>query len=774
MVHLKVFELTTLSLCFSAEKLMPIRRLPLLVAVTAVLSISSLIAFSPPRAFAELPTKGVLPPSFCSSHACSQGLHAYALGEYSKAAKTWEEAAKTLPKGEGAWRARVDLIILTADAWERAGEASRAGMAYLKASKLAKETESFLQFKAAHTLVQADEPPLDILERISASNVLNQGYPGSALVAARIDALRTGGLPSPKTALAAFESGQRETTCQWLSETLVETKSQKEQADKGRFAKLVDLTYGHCLPAELAEGYGKLAVSPSDEMQLARADRFYGAVRFPEAFSELKDVDLEKLDAVDKCRAQFRLGRTLYRQKMRSASIENYKKVAESCVDPANEDERISSLYAVGRMQYWRDQFDASKKNFQSVLEDYPERSHADDALLYLARIARKQSKSDHEKKLVEKALRDYPQGDMVHEIAWEYLEEPYRNGKHKEFLAKLGALELPDSDAQYFSQGRLEYFSGKAWEALGRKDSANKAWKSAWEAYPFSFYGYLSRQRLVEAGVEPMALAEDVDTRVADWFVDETWAKSGAQRLAQLGLYDLAADMEKARLSPGERTDSDRWRLAYLEHKAERFPVSHNIARRTIVGRPWASPAAGRLVRWNIAWPSPFADDIRRAIVAEKRQATGTEFVEPALPAAIMREESSFIEDIESWAGALGLMQLMPATARGHDDDIEGVATPERLKTSKVNIRVGVDHLYYLARRFESHPVLMAAAYNAGGGAVSGWIRRKKTSDIGLFVEDIPYDEARNYSKRVIGSYAAYQWLGGIRDLDPTIARDP
>jgi soluble lytic murein transglycosylase len=136
------------------------------------------------------------------------------------------------------------------------------------------------------------------------------------------------------------------------------------------------------------------------------------------------------------------------------------------------------------------------------------------------------------------------------------------------------------------------------------------------------------------------------------------------------------------------------------------------------------------------------------------------------------MREESSFIENVESWAGALGLMQLMPATALDHDADIPGKATPEKLKTAAVNVRVGVDHLYALARRFESHPVVMVAAYNAGGGAASSWLDGDE--DIALWVEDIPYDQTRNYTKRVIGSYAAYQWLSGLRELHTRVGDAP
>src|SRR5699024_2813267 len=137
---------------------------------------------------------------------------------------------------------------------------------------------------------------------------------------------------------------------------------------------------------------------------------------------------------------------------------------------------------------------------------------------------------------------------------------------------------------------------------------------------YPFSFYGYLAREQLIEAGVAPESLDAGAQMRIVDWFIDPEWQRSAGARLARLGLYQMAADLEQARLAGRETalTDADRWRLGALEHLAGRFAVSHNIARRNIHGRPWAAPPAGRLVRWRIAWPNPFERDILRAIVAE------------------------------------------------------------------------------------------------------------------------------------------------------------
>ncbi|MFU8805034.1 MAG: transglycosylase SLT domain-containing protein, partial [Bradymonadaceae bacterium] len=391
--------------------------------------------------------------------------------------------------------------------------------------------------------------------------------------------------------------------------------------------------------------------------------------------------------------------------------------------------------------------------------------------LFYLARVERKRGNHAREKVLLEQALRDYPDEDMVHEMAWEVHQALFRGGKFQEFIDAVTALPLPDYDTVYYSQGRLEYFLAASHDRLGQKKKAADVWQENWQKYPFSFYGYLSNLRLRERGVQPAALDGSPAASRTDWF-DAAWTNEGAARLVRLQLFEEACDFETAHLSRQETTASDRWRQATICHLASRYPVSHNIARRQIPGRPWAEPEAGRLIRWQVAWPNPFANQITEAVTAERALRDEGLFVDGALASAIMREESAFIVDNVSWAGALGLMQLMPATALGHDKNIEGRATPDRLLTADVNIRVAIDHIFSLANRFDSHPVLMTAAYNAGGGRITQWLRRFPNTEIALFVEDIPFLETRNYTKRVIGSYAAYQWLAGEREFDTRVAK--
>lgn len=728
-----------------------------------------------------------LPPSYCQTQQtptgralCEQATSKYRQGHFLLAAGNWEKAAKLLSDraerrpaptdNSQVWPGQVDLLVLAANAWE-AGEAySRAGTGYLQAAKLADNLAPYLRFKAAQSLVRAPNPPGDILQRIAQGDALKQGFQGSELVAARIQAQRQNGHPEASSLQLALESSAREEACLWASLKVA------DNTDASNTDAVSDLLYGHCLPDEVAPAFTKLEINPSDKMRFARASRWYGAVRFKKALAEINTVSMDKLDPIERCKAQFRHARIVYRLKKRTEAISIYEKIIKTCKSPKNEDERIRALYAVGNMQFWRNKLSTSKARFTTIATEYPNRTHADDALLYLARIARKQYDRETEKRTVEIALEKYPGGDMLHEIVWEYTEEAFRAGNYTKFLEILDALEMPDFDANYYSQGRLKYFRAYAYAQLKQTRKAEAIWQETWTTYPFSFYGYLARQQLVDAMIAPKSLDAGPKMQLVDWFSAPDWGNSAGATLANLNLFGMAADLERARQknAPEDPNDTELWRLSLLEHLAGHYSSSHNIARRKITGRPWAEPATGRTIRWRIAWPNPFGRDILRAIVAERRQASPGVLVEPALPAAIMREESSFIEDIESYAGAMGLMQLMPATAGDHDDDILGGSNHKNLKTSLVNIRVGVDHLNTLAKRFDNQPVLMAAAYNAGAGAVNGWIRRKTTSNIALWVEDIPYDQTRNYTKRVIGSYAAYQWLRGIRELDSTVLDSP
>jgi len=134
-----------------------------------------------------------------------------------------------------------------------------------------------------------------------------------------------------------------------------------------------------------------------------------------------------------------------------------------------------------------------------------------------------------------------------------------------------------------------------------------------------------------------------------------------------------------------------------------------------------------------------------------------------------IARSESLFMRDVRSRAGAIGLMQLMPATGRMVASNIQlpysGVQT---LTNPESNIRLGTSYLGQMAERYSGNPVLATAAYNAGPHRVDRWLPDSGTIDARVWIENIPFDETRKYVKRVLSAQAIFHWrmTGQVRRL--------
>ena len=126
-------------------------------------------------------------------------------------------------------------------------------------------------------------------------------------------------------------------------------------------------------------------------------------------------------------------------------------------------------------------------------------------------------------------------------------------------------------------------------------------------------------------------------------------------------------------------------------------------------------------------------------------------------------------MRDVKSSAGAVGLMQLMPATGR---DVAKGIKLPysglATLVDPESNIRLGTTYLGQMAARYGGHQVPATAAYNAGPHRVDRWLPDDGTIDARIWIENIPFNETRQYVKRVLSAQAIFHWrmTGKIRRL--------
>jgi soluble lytic murein transglycosylase len=133
---------------------------------------------------------------------------------------------------------------------------------------------------------------------------------------------------------------------------------------------------------------------------------------------------------------------------------------------------------------------------------------------------------------------------------------------------------------------------------------------------------------------------------------------------------------------------------------------------------------------------------------------------VDPFLVIAVIREESHFYPKSNSHKGAIGLMQLMPNTAKDiavwlHEnyDDLD-------LQNPEDNIRYGTWYLSALNREFKGNTMLVLAAYNAGSGRLNSWINSSPGDLNSYRIEDIPFTETKEYVIKVLKSYEQYTKL--------------
>ena len=150
-------------------------------------------------------------------------------------------------------------------------------------------------------------------------------------------------------------------------------------------------------------------------------------------------------------------------------------------------------------------------------------------------------------------------------------------------------------------------------------------------------------------------------------------------------------------------------------------------------------------------------------------QEASLRQSIEPFLLQAITRQESAFQVKAKSSAGALGLMQVMPATAklairRGGLTAIMGSGSGRFVEQDLViperNIEIGSYHLAWLLRRYSGLRPLAIAAYNAGESRVDRWLRRARSIPMDVWIETIPFKETRNYVQNVLAFEVVYREL--------------
>lgn len=338
-----------------------------------------------------------------------------------------------------------------------------------------------------------------------------------------------------------------------------------------------------------------------------------------------------------------------------------------------------------------------------------------------------------------------------------------------------------------------LEALRGRYWRARslsagGDLQAGRAALGEIARRYPFTYYGWRAQQHLRGAAgaAQPDAANESAaakgkgadassaaagtaQSRAAANAKGADAAQSGAaggrsalpsqpRRLIRVlldaGLREEAAWEVDAQRRQARRR-ADRLLLAQLYQEAGRYHAAQEL----ILGSYLLDLARGPdpmrapLSLWRSAWPTAYAEEVAAA-TAQRR-------VPPQLLWAVVREESGYRPKVVSISGARGLAQIMPATGRQLARELgQRQFHADELFEPARNLELAAHYLESLLARFDGRVAAAVASYNAGPGAVAGWLREDGALDDDEWVEAIPYAQTRGYVRRVLRSVQAYRAL--------------
>ncbi len=298
--------------------------------------------------------------------------------------------------------------------------------------------------------------------------------------------------------------------------------------------------------------------------------------------------------------------------------------------------------------------------------------------------------------------------------------------------------LRLYESVTFPISRARGAYWAGAAAEAMGETAWAER-WYSIAARFEATFYGQLANHKLAQPlesdGIQ-IGPASDAE-RQAFAARDMVQAVKILGTLGERGLQTRFLD----RLREAARGPADFTLVAELAIDVERPERALRAAKAAYAEGLWLA---------DHLFPMPFVP------------APGAP--EPALVLAVIRQESAFDSHAISHAGARGLMQLMPATARKVARELHTSFSRRRLTGDpSYNIRLGRAYLAEQIEKYDGSYILAAAAYNAGPHRVDRWLERfgdprDPTMDPIDWIEAIPFNETRNYVQRVLEGLAVYR----------------
>lgn len=473
------------------------------------------------------------------------------------------------------------------------------------------------------------------------------------------------------------------------------------------------------------------------------------------------------------CRLSWLRMRALYRRNELTATVSALGNGGARCAAVPG-DNGAKMLYLAGEALFRKGSYQEAALTYAAIALLAPESSMADDGLTRSGIAWSEAGDRTKAMKAWEDALDRFPRGDTVPEAGFRLAFAHYDEGhadRARTIALRLGALD-PRLDEVHVPAGRYWAARWLVHPDVGNPnqavvDGAARAqalseWISLLAERPHGYYAALAwarvheldpaaAQRLAARGPQP---EEPRSWLVRQVFLDRTEVEEGVA-LARLGLVadalDAWAEVDLDRL----RADEVAW-LVELRTAAGDWLEAHARMHRWLRTHPVGTLGANERAIVRLAYPNRYAEEIRAA--------TATYAWPARVFHALVREESLFNARVVSHAGAKGLAQLMPGTARDTARKLGVTLAEGDLFEPAVNTRLGAAYFDQVLRYVGGNPCLAMAAYNAGPGRVDEWTAARGNLPLDEWVERIPFRETRGYVKRVTSTW---QTMHHVIDVD-------
>jgi soluble lytic murein transglycosylase len=460
-----------------------------------------------------------------------------------------------------------------------------------------------------------------------------------------------------------------------------------------------------------------------------------------------------------KCELAYLEGSAVFKQRKRAASRAVFERAAPLCAKAGARELEVKSRYQGARGRYAEGQFTKAGRAFEALAKDHADHSYADDAWIKAGEAWESGGKRSAAANAYRQALARHPDGDMRHEARRRLLLMAFDEAQPEAAVKELEAF-LAAKDVGADERATLHYFLGRAKaRQAGQGGAGQNDYLEAIRLRPISYASVQSLSRLKEIGDAELALGLELLASETKSLPTLALPGSDPSGEARARLW--------ARLGQGKRAwealqelGIKGWPAVALLSEAQAWPEAQR--RLADLGTAWRQqvPSSQTRAHWELAHPQPFSDLINRGEAEHG--------VPQLLTFAIMQTESRFDPDVTSWAGARGLVQLMPATAKDLASRAGITLEDGDLFRPDVNLDLGMRYLARLSARrggTAAAASLAAPSYNAGAGAVDRWVKAAPERELDLFIEAIPYDETRKYAHSVMARWFAYRWLYGSGD---------